>query len=178
VNRKGVAAFAVVSFAASWFAAGAPSVPPRHQDVRIVAGHDRRVHDAVTAYFAGSAAPLFGGSYPDGAGRTVVLVTGHIDRVRADLAGVTHHGAPVLVRSARFPLARLVAIVDTLTLRVEALRADGALIASVSVDEEANRVVVGMEKVSSTARAVVLSAVARSDRSAIAFEVSGPNFLE
>lgn len=178
MNHKGVAAFAVVSFAVSWFAAEAPSVPPRHQDVRLVAGHDRRVDDAITAYFAGSAAPLFGGSYLDGPGRTVVLVTGDVDRVQADLAAVTPHGAPVLVRSARFPLARLVAIVDSLTPRIEALRADGALIASVSVDEEANRVVVAMENVSSTARARVLSAVARSDRSAIAFEVSGPNFLE
>jgi hypothetical protein len=136
------------------------------------------VDAVIRAYFTGPARGAYGGSYLDDQGRTVVLVTRDIERIRRDLRARVGDSTQLVVSPARFALSDLDRIVDHLSARLDMLRAAGASVMVVALDEEANHVWVGLATDSSSARDLVLAAVNPRDRQAIAFGTSGINVLE
>jgi hypothetical protein len=135
------------------------------------------VQAVVTAYFAGSAASLYAGSYLDH-GTTVVLVTANADRIRNELTSLlAEHAGLVAVRAARFPLADLNRVVDDLTARLSA-RHDAAAVTSIAVDEQANRVWVGLPHDSAETRRAVLGLLPAADQAMLAFAHATANVLE
>lgn len=178
VNRTILHAVAALGAALSLLACRAPSVPPRAQDVA-TSERGVQVDDVITAYFTDpTAAKLYAGSYLDGEGRTVVLVTDDVERVRAALVARLPDDDSVVIRQARFSLAQLDRIVSMLSPRLVALQGSGVAVTSVAVDEQANRVVVGLLEDTDKARSAVMAELPPADQLALTYELTGPNVLE
>jgi hypothetical protein len=126
-------------------------------------GAAEEIGAAVRGYFAGARAAAYGGLYLDRSdGTVVVLVTRdaarHLAAVRR-LAPVW--GALARVRTVRWSLAELVAAVAKVT--------GGDGFSTVAVDEQHNRVRVGLPADTPAARAAVLRRLAPGERAMVTF---------
>jgi hypothetical protein len=178
VNRTFLHVVAGLVAAWSLLACRAPSPPPMAQD-RATSEGRVQVDEVITAYFTDPmAARLYAGSYLDDQGRTVVLVTGELEEVRAALLAQLPSDDAVRVSQVRFSLADLDRIVDALSQGLNGPRESGVAVTSVAVDEQANRVVVGLLEDTKRARRTVLALLPPADQHAVTFELTGVNVLE
>lgn len=177
MNRTILRAVAALGAAVSLLACGATADTPSAQRVA-TSEKGAEVDAVITTYFTDpAAARLYAGSYLD-EGRTVVLVTGDVERVRAALRARLPGDDSIVVRKAQFSLTQLDRIVAELSQRVETLRGSAVAITSVAVDEQANRVVVGLQEDTRHARSAVTAELSPADRLAVTYEQSGPNVFD
>lgn len=136
-------------------------------DAREAAAHD--IAKAARSYFTGSLAGALGGIYIDHAtGKTVVLLTGDAAANLAALRARVANPDRLVGKSARFSLADMERVGDTVTARGGAFG-----VTATSVDERANLLDVSLAKDTASARAGVLALVSPSEAAMIRFGESG-----
>jgi hypothetical protein len=132
-------------------------------DAREAAAHD--IASAARSLFAGSLAGALGGIYIDHAtGKTVVWLTGNTAANLAALRSRVSDPDRLVGRSARFSLADLERVGDTVTSKGAAFDVTGT-----SVDERANLLDVSLDKNTAAARAGVLELVRPGEAAMIRF---------
>jgi hypothetical protein len=132
-------------------------------DAREAAAHD--IAKAARTYFTGSLAGVLGGIYIDHAtGKTVVWLTGNTAANLAALRSRVANPDRLVGKSARFSLADLERVGDTVMSKGSAFKVTGT-----SVDERANLLDVSLDKNTAAARAGVLGLLRPSEAAMVRF---------
>lgn len=132
-------------------------------DAQETAAHD--IAKVARSYFTGSLADAFGGVYIDHTtGKTVVLLTGDANASLAALRARVAHPERLTAVNARFALADLERVGDTIMSNGSAFK-----VTSTSVDERANLLDVGLDKNTAAARAGVLDLIRPNEAAMVRF---------